>query len=459
MGLMPLIDMAFMLPENRSQPMHVGGLQVFDLPAGAGPDYVSRIYERALLATDLAPAFRRRAHRGPLTAWQWTWVEDQDIDLEHHVRLSALPRPGRVRDLLALVSQLHGALLDRSRPLWEAHLIEGLEEGRFALYTKVHHAVMDGVSSIRTLERGLSIDPAEDRGMPWERHSLQRPAKPGPGLDAVPAALGEVLTFAPRLARIAAQGLREPTAPFPHGAPRSSLNVTITGSRRFAAQSWSLPRIQAVARVAGATVNDVVLAMCSTALRSYLTEQGQLPTAPLVAMTPVSRHTDDADAPPGNAVATVLCTLATDEPDAEARLTAIHASMGEAKRALAGLSPHQVTAVSGLVMAPVLLNGMVGLHRAGRPPFNLIISNIPGPAEVRFWNGARLRGTYPLSIPAQGQALNITVLSYAGEMHFGLIGCRRAVPHLQRLLAGLEDGLADLEKAYDLDRGTPVSGP
>lgn len=453
MGLMPVTDSMFMLPENREQPMHVGGLQVFDLPPGAGPDWVSELFAQALAATDVSPLFRRRAHRGPLTLGQWAWEQDDDVDLEHHVRLSALPRPGRVRELLALVSRLHGTLLDRQRPLWEAHLIEGLEGDRFAVYTKVHHAMMDGVSAMRLLGKSLATDPETASGLPWE---VQQPRQGQgasllswlPGL-ALTAAV-DAATLTPRLAKIAVNGLRDDVAMLPMQAPTSLLNVSITGSRRFAAQSWSLPRIKAVAKAGGGTVNDVVLAMCASALRDYLLELGELPDAPLVAMTPVSMH-DDKDASPSNAVSTILCNLGTDEPDPVRRLGVIHESMAQGKSALKALSATQMTAIGGIVMAPLLFNGMLGAHKLGRQPFNLIISNVPGPKEPLYWNGARLQGMYPLSIPTHGQALNITVTSYADELHFGLTGCRRSVPHLQRMLTGLENALVDLEDALGLD--------
>jgi WS/DGAT/MGAT family acyltransferase len=194
-------------------------------------------------------------------------------------------------------------------------------------------------------------------------------------------------------------------------------------------------------------VNDVVLAMCSGALRDYLLELDALPDAPLVAMTPVSLRGEEVEGEEetGNAVATILCNLATDVADPEARLLAIRASMLRGKAAMSGLNQPQATALSAMVMAPLVLP-QLGLHRL-RPPYNLVISNVPGPREPLYWNGARLQGLYPLSIPTHGQALNITVASYAGQLQFGLTGCRRTVPRLQRLLGGLDESLGALEDA------------
>ncbi|MCU1693867.1 MAG: diacylglycerol O-acyltransferase [Frankiales bacterium] len=454
MGLMPVNDSMFMIAESREQPMHVGSLQLFDLPAGAGKDYLTELYRDAVSVKEVNPVYRKRAHRGPLTAGQWAWQDDRDIDLEHHVRHSALAGPGRVRELLALTSRLHGTLLDRHRPLWEAHLIEGLEGDRFAVYTKLHHAVMDGVSGLKLLQRSLSTDPDDrDVPVPWGVVTPRRRKAKGSGaglLDVPKAAAAltvDVVGLTPRLLHLAGDALRSQAVALPGQAPRSMLNVSITGSRRFAAESWSLERIRAVGRSTGATVNDVVLAMCSGALRQYLSELDALPATSLVAMTPVSLRKDLDDDQSSNATGTILCRLGTDLADPEARLAAVKSSMDAGKAALKGLNQTQVTALSAVVMAPLLFNSLVSLHRVASPPFNLVISNVPGPQDPLYWNGARMQGLYPLSIPTHGQALNITVTSYAGEVQFGLVGDRRSVPRLQRLLGHLEDSLAGLEKA------------
>lgn len=455
MALMPVTDSVFMLPESREQPMHVGGLQLFDLPTDAGPGYLAGLYQQALANDAVAPIFRRRPHRSPLTLGQWTWRDDVRIDLEHHIRHSALPEPGRVRELFALTSRLHGTLLDRKRPLWEAHLIEGLEGNRFAVYVKLHHALMDGVSASRLLTDSLSTDPdRRDVPGPWapqERGGARRSrsssltslplAVPRLALSATTDAVG----LMPTLVRLAADAMRSQATALPLQAPRSILNVSITGSRRFAAESWSLDRIKKVAKAADATINDVVLAMCSGALRAYLQDLDALPDSPLIAMTPVSLRTDDSPEH-SNAVGTILCNLGTDLEHPGARLVAVRASMLQGKAVLAGLNQTQVTALSAVVMAPLLLNTVLALHRVSPPPFNLVISNVPGPKGPLYWNGARLRGSYPLSIPLDGQALNITLTSYDRQLHVGLVGCRRSVPRLQLLLGHLEHALQELEQ-------------
>ena len=453
MGLMPITDSMFLVAERREQPMHVGGLQLFQTPADAGPDYLTELYQRTLAIEEVAPLFRRRAQRSLSTAGQWIWAEDPNVDLEHHFRHSALPRPGRIRELLALCSRLHGTLLDRERPLWEVHLIEGLADGRFAIYTKMHHAMMDGVSALKLLQRSLSDDPNDvDAPLPWDarRELGRRPARNGSsgsggGLWSLPGAAlrtaTDVAGIGPAMLKFAATGLTEQAMALPGQAPRTMFNRSITGSRRFAADSWPLDRIKAVAKAADATVNDVVLAMCSGALREYLLEMDALPDAPLIAMTPVSLRQGDDDEVSGNAVGTILCNLATDVVDPVDRLLAVSASMDQGKAALKGLSQTQITALSALVMGPLGLNSLVALHKFTPPPFNLVISNIPCPPGKLYYNGAQLDGLYPLSIPTDGQALNITVTSYNGRVQFGLIGCRRTVPSLQRLLLHLDSTL------------------
>jgi diacylglycerol O-acyltransferase len=456
-ALMPVTDSMFMIPESREQPMHVGGLQLFELPEGAGKDHLAELYQQSVSVEDIAPLFRKRPYRSPLTLGQWAWKEDDQIDLEHHVRHSALPEPGRVRELLVLASRLHGTLLDRKRPLWEAHLIEGLEGNRFAVYTKLHHAMMDGVSALRLLQRSLSTDP-DERGVPvpWERRESTRRPRRANGLSplAGPRAavqLGlDAAGLVPTLVHLAQDALSSQATVLPLQAPRTMFNVSITGSRRFAAESWPMDRLRRVGKAADATINDVVLAMCSGALRAYLIEQDALPASPLIAMTPVSlrdESSEDQAEDTTNAVGTILCNLATDLENPGARLVAVRASMQQGKATLRGLNQNQVTALSAVVMAPLLLNSVLDLHKVAPPPFNLVISNVPGPEEPLYWNGARLTGMYPLSIPLDGQAMNITLTSYAGQLQFGIVGCRRSVPSLQRLLLHLEDSLQGLEEA------------
>src|SRR4051794_4168859 len=453
MALMSPTDSMFLIGESREQPMHVGSLQVFELPDGADAELLRTTFSDLVQQTDVAPIFRRRPYRTLTTLGQWAWADDEAVDLEHHVRHSALPQPGRGRELLALVSRLHSTLLDRQRPLWEVHLIEGLEGNRFAVYSKLHHSVMDGVSGMRLLQRALSKTPDEDQPAFWTlrpRRSNRQRDRGNPLLQLPKAtieAVADMAQLTPRLLRVGEQALRAQSAALPGQAPRSMLNVQITGSRRYAAQSYSLERMRLVAKGAGVTINDVLLAMSAGALRQYLLEQSALPDSPLIAMTPVSlRNESDGDEATGNAVGAILASLATNEADPERRLAAVAESTRRAKDVLRGLSQLQATAVSLGVMLPMAVNSLTGMYRYGTLPFNIVISNVPGPSESLYLHGARLSGLYPLSIPLNGQAMNVTATSYGSEMGIGLTACRRSVPSVQRMLGGLETSLEELEQ-------------
>jgi diacylglycerol O-acyltransferase len=449
---MPPTDSLFLLAESREHPMHVGSLQLFVPPAGADALDVRAMFEDAIAADEVAPLFQKRTRRSITSLGQWGWEVDRMFDLEHHVRRNALPQPGRVLELLALCSRLHSTLLDRHRPLWEMHLVEGLDDGRYALYFKVHHSLVDGVSALRMLSRMLSSD-AGELGMPapWaprERPPREPHARGNPGASAL-GLLGDAVGLGPALARTVQRALNDQGGTLSLSAPKSMLNVPITGARRFAAQSWPIERIRGVGKASGATLNDVVLAMCSGALRHYLQSMDALPDAPLIAMVPVSLHGDETKSGDGggNAIAAVMCNLGTDRDDAGERLSTVHDSMQQSKEALRSMSPLQILAMSALGVSPLAVWPLLRLTGTVRPPFNLVISNVPGPRQAMYWNGARLDGLYPLSIPLDGQALNITCTSYSNEIAFGLTGCRRTVPHLQRLLGYLDDELAALEQA------------
>jgi len=454
--------LGFLMAENRRMPMHVGGLQLYKKPEGAGRNYVRDLFEEARDTTDIAPLFLKHPYRSVKTAGQWMWVEDDQFDIEHHVRHSALPKPGRVRELFELVSRLHSTRLATERPLWEWHLIEGLRDGRVAMYTKLHHSLVDGISAMRLLQSILSGDPG-DRGMPAPWANRPRSSKAGKAqqaadqhssgetMSALRTALGisaDAAGIPKALVRTLNKSLRNETSTLALYAPRTILNTEITASRRFAAQDWPLERLRAIGRATGTTLNDVVLAMCSGALRTYLAELDALPDTSLIAMVPVGLHAKSrTTSSGGNAVGSIMVKLGTDLPDAESRLQAVHASMRDGKDALSTMTPLQIQAMSAVGQVPAILPTLLGMTSLVKPAYNLVISNVPGPRTTQFFNGAELLGTYPLSVPIDGNALNITCNSYADQMAFGLTGCRRTVPHLQRILTYLDDEIGALEKA------------
>ena len=452
MGLISPMDAVFLIQEAREHPMHVAGLQLYKRPPRARADYLATAYQKMLEHRDVSPMFVRRPRQPVSSVGNLFWSDDTDIDLEFHVRRSALPEPGRVRELLELVSRLHGTLLDRHRPLWEYHLIEGLADGRFATYLKSHHALADGVRMARKVVEAFSTDP-KARDLPPLWAARETAPKPESGRQIVNPlevfrdagrALSGLTGIGPMVAKYGAQALREQTTVLPYAAPRTMLNVPITGARRVAAQSWDMARITKVRKALGVTLNDMVLAMCSGALRRYLIAADALPDDPLIASVPVAMKTQEAGRE-GNAITFVLCNLGTNLDDAHARLETITESMRATKELMANRPGLQLTALGLLTaLGPSVLTRIPGSASAP-PPYNVVISNVPGPRERLYWNGAEVEGIYPLSIPTENQALNITCLSYANNLEFGIVGCRQAVPRLQRLLDYLEETLQEYE--------------
>ncbi|MES2884127.1 MAG: wax ester/triacylglycerol synthase family O-acyltransferase [Pseudomonadota bacterium] len=448
-ALSPL-DALFLLLEQRRQPMHVAGLQLFTPPQGAAPDFVAqlveemRAYQQPQSPYNLRPVFRGN----------WFWKEDEEFDLDHHYRHLSLPVPGRIRELLAMTSRLHSSLMDRGRPLWETNVIEGLTDGRFAMFSKVHHAMFDGVAAVREARKSLSEDPNE-RGMPptWARPRAKR-ERSDDALAQPESPIGSLLKSAGVNYRIlpgVASGLKDLlrrsrhdiTDATPYQAPPTMFNVRISSSRRFAAQSYSLARIKKVGKALGATVNDIALGMCAGALRQYLIAHDGLPAHPLIAMVPVSVRA--AGGPEGgNAVAVILANLATQIADPAERIRTIVASTKRAKERAGAQTAVEQMAYAAAALGPMAATSMLGLDRL-RPAFNLVISNVPGPSKPLYLNGARLDESYPVSIPIDGQALNITLTSYCDQIAFGFIACRRSVPAMQRLLDFTEGALAELE--------------
>ncbi|MGI9132461.1 MAG: wax ester/triacylglycerol synthase family O-acyltransferase, partial [Rhodoferax sp.] len=317
-------DSAFLWMETRSQPMHVAGLHLHTPPPGAGADFISKLLAHwSRYAQAVAPFNQRPVLRMGL----WYWEEDSEFELDYHLRHLALPQPGRIRELLAMVSRLHGNLLDRNRPLWETYVIEGLPGGRFATYTKIHHALIDGVTGARMNAKGMADNAEENRPPLWAQHLLHQG---GARSEQTPPGWLQQLGNAARAGKQILPGIggglwdivrasyAEGAAALPFQAPPTPFNVEISGSRRFAAQSYSLARLKRIGEASAATVNDVTLAICAGALREYLQTHHKLPRKPLVAMVPVSLH-GDTDLG-GNQVSLLLANLGTHIADPLKRL-------------------------------------------------------------------------------------------------------------------------------------------
>ena len=457
-----LQDLMFVYGETPSSKMHVAGLLPFTPPADAPAEYLRELIDEARTQDVVAPWNRKLAHPRLQYSPLHSWVVDDHFDFDYHVRRSALASPGDERELGILVSRLHSNHLDLTRPPWEIHVIEGLEGGRFALYLKIHHALVDGYSAMKMLARSLSTDPnSKDSRMFFTTPSPVPARSAAPVRSANPLAAG--LRTLSSLGSAVAGGIgstvdltaalvntqfRSDDVAGSASAPHSILNARISRNRRFATQQYEFARLKTLGSQHGATINDVALAIIGGGLRKFLAELDELPDRSLIAFIPVNVRPKD-DAGGGNAVGAVLAPMGTDIADPIERLKSINTATRAAKAQLQTMSTAAILAYSAALLAPAgaqVASALTGV----RPPwpftFNLCVSNVPGPREPLYFNGSRLEATYPVSIPIHGMALNITLQSYAETMNFGFVGCRDRLPHLQRLAVYTGDALDELEK-------------
>lgn len=452
------LDASWLAVESEDTPMHVGNLLIFSLPEDAPDTFLQDVLARMKNSGKVEPPWCYKlawpGFLGRLLAPYWK--NDSTIDLDYHVRHSALPYPGSERELGILVSRLHSHPLDFARPLWECHIIEGLENNRFALYTKMHHSMIDGISGVRLMQRVLSTSPSELNMLPaWSvrPEKSRRRAGTGSGMsgllsqaldairqqaDVTPSLWGA----AKRLAQSSLHPDDGPTTPF--SGPMSMINHRVTGQRRFATQHYQVERLRTLAHTLGGSLNDIVLYLCGTALRRFLLEQNDLPDAPLTAGIPVNiRPADDQET--GTQISFMIASLGTNEADPLSRLQQIIESTGRAKEHLQQLPKAALTQYTLLLMSPYILQLLSGMGGRMRPVFNVTISNVPGPSETLYYEGAKLEAMYPVSLIAHGGALNITCLSYAGSLNFGYTGCRDTLPSMQRLAVYTGEALEELE--------------
>lgn len=464
------LDAAWIVTESRATPNHVGGLLQFKLPDEAPKEFMRQMMATFRNHRQFAPPWNQRLRPSFSMNPLRVWVEDDNIDLEYHVRHAALPWPGGERELGELVGRLQSTPLDLSRPPWECTIIEGLEGNRFALFIKMHHSLIDGISGVKLLQRSMSSDRAHSMNLPpfWAsgKHAHHSEPKPHEALmptvtHAISGALQELrmqATTLPQLARALAKLVKHSVVPgeemaLPFDAPRSVLNGRVREKRRFATQQFSLQRMKNVAAAADSTLNDVVLAMCGAALRRFLAERNSLPDKSLTAGIPVSVRPKDDDAN-GNAITFIVSTLGTDIAGVKARLAAIRQSVHHAKEHVQRLPRPAMMQYTVLLMAPTILTLLTGIGGRTRPMFNITISNVPGPETPLYFRGAEMVAMYPASIVTHGQALNITCQSYAGHMNFGFTGCHSSMPSMQKLAVYTADALTELEAAF-----IPVAKP
>jgi WS/DGAT/MGAT family acyltransferase len=450
-------DGLFLLAETRETPMHVGGLQVFQIPPKAPSDFVARLYEELRRYPVSVAPLNYQLAAGIAGRVMPSWEVATEVDLDHHVRHSALPHPGGERELGTLISRLHSNPMDLARPLWEYHLVEGLAGDRFAVYSKLHHAMFDGAATMRLVNLGNERDASY--GPPFWADASRQPsepvAPPNSLLERIPATIANEVRSLPSLARglatTAQAALRvgaKPNLASIIEAPRTIFNVRVGVQRRVATYEVGLDRIKAIGKAAGGTINDVVLAVCSAALRRYLAERDALPKRTLIATVPMALQPQEGAAA-GNAVSALTARLGTDITDVRKRFETIVLSSAAGKAQLKDMTQTAAMHFATVMSVPVLIQTLVpGLERVLPPQSNLIISNVPGSRERLYFHGAEMLAHYPVSQVGHGMALNITVISYAGGLYFGFVACPDAMPSVQRLAVHMEPAMAELEATF-----------
>ena len=470
-----LTSAGFLLLEKRETPMHVGGVNLFTFPKGVDEaEFLSSLRAQLQDDAEFRSPFGDYVSTGKTGLY---WEADEHIDMEYHVRHSALASPGRYRELFVLASRLHTTLLDRTRPLWEMHIIEGLQNRQFALYTKMHHAAIDGMGAMHLTQAMYSEDPSDVKGysplsmQAYHEYKRQRfagrPKKQEQPtqrnmrnvLEALKQQYDSSIHLATAMRRfgLAFVGRSGNLAVPWHNVPRTSINTRVSGARRFVAQTFAFDRVKAVGRELDATINDVVLAMCAGALRRYLLSRDELPLHSLKAMAPVSLREED-DIESSNAIGFITADMATNVYNPEKRLRKIQESMRAGKDLLKELSPTEAALFMQLTQLPALLTSVLGLG-SKFPACSTVVSNVPGPRKPLYWNGARLDGMYPASIVFDGFAMNITLVSYHNQLDFGIVACRRSLPQIQRIIDHLEESLTELEQIAGLSPGGSGAKP
>ncbi|MDT5348928.1 MAG: diacylglycerol O-acyltransferase / wax synthase [Mycobacterium sp.] len=446
------LDAGWLWLESPTNLMHGAVLCIFDLPEGAGPHFVADLVARMRSHTCAVAPYNRRLKRSALGRLWPQWETVDRIDPDRHIFHLALPSPAGERELGVLISQLQSTALDKAHPLWSMHVIEGLPDGRFAIFGKMHHAMADGVAALAMVDAWLSDDPDARNLTPlkplWAATRTRRPksAAPTPSTDLLAQ-----LASAPRLLSAntrAAYKAMTGVSTRPWNAPRSPLNTPITTHRRVSTQSFELDRFRKLANQTGTTINDVVLTVCSGALRRYLGEIGGLPDRPLITNIPVSVGRPDAKAEGGNAISWAMVSLATDIEDPRERLAVIRSATTHAKEELGQLGADTIDTYTVLAVSPILVEQAVGLGGHIPPMYNVPISNVPGPRQPKYLDGALLREIYALTVLYGGQALNMVVVSHTDRLNFSFTACATALPHVQRLVGHCRAALAELEHAH-----------
>ena len=459
------LDASFLYLETPTSHMHVAGTYIYDpstAPEGStwNADWVKQEISRRL---HLVPPYRRRLKEVPFQLHHPLWIEDPDFDLDWHVRDVQCPAPGGRAELAALVAEIHGRPMDRSRPLWDMHVIHGLEDGFVGIIARTHHAAIDGASGMDITVNLLDLQPEPAEVAPPETE--WQPDREPTDLELVSYAARSLATqpiSALKAARRAATTAltlqrrnRQPDVvppPAPFSAPHTPLNGAITGRRSFGMAEISLDDVKAIRKAIGGTVNDVVLGICSGALRAYLEEKGELPEEGLVAMCPISVRSEEDKGAMGNQVSSMLVGLATDIDDPIERMRFITAGTTQAKEQANAIGANTLMdwaefAAPAVAASAMRLYSRMKVADRHRPFYNTVISNVPGPQFPLYMAGAKLQSFFPMGPLNDGAGLNMTLISYLGTIHFGLVACPDLIPDVDHLADLIPAATQDLLKA------------
>jgi WS/DGAT/MGAT family acyltransferase len=452
------LDVSFLYLETPTTPMHVGSVARFEPPQGEAVDY-DVLCQLVSDRISLVPRYRQKVMWIPGHLANPVWVDDEDFDITYHVRRSALPKPGNDHQLRELVGRLQARQLDSSRPLWEIYLVEGLADGRFAIITKTHHAMVDGISAvdIGTVLLDLTPTPREIPPDSWvprpepSRFGLVAGAvtdtlrRPSVLVESVRGEVSDIRAFGTRLLG-AAGGIASVARTSLRSAPQSPLNATIGEQRRFGMAATSLDDYKRIRKTHGGTVNDVVLATVAGALRAWLLTRGEavVPSTTIRAMVPVSVRTDSEAQSLGNRVSSYFVDLPVGEPNPVVRLQQVSYAMKAHKESGQAVGAGALVTLSGF--APPTIHSTAARLASGltRRLFNVIVTNVPGPQFPLYAAGGQMIDCYPVVPLAKGQAVTIGLTSYNGGVYYGMNADRDSMPDVDVLATCIEESLDEL---------------
>ena len=455
------IDGGFLLTESHHSPKHIGVLIEFELPSGRGSAWLRKMLDEI---RKVPPGYPFDQRVRTLSGLQYELETDVNMEIDYHVRHTVLPSPGNERQLLDVLGRMHANLLDRDRPLWEFHLIEGMSGRRFAFYVKIHHSLCDGITFGRWLVDCTSTSPQDLSTPPlWERDRRPDDSEEREVdyvqliIDGI-SNLGGGIVTAVGVTKLVAKMVqrrffdRDAQIALPLSAPKTSINVPTGAARTLSFTSYGLEDLRAVGKSQGGSINDVIMTMCDLAMNRYFREHGDSPEGPLVAYMPVNIRTegDDGD---GNLLTLLQVKLASSHQQPLEAFAEVHESIVSAREVFSGVPRTAVQYYSLMVALMSLFEEVLKLDKILPPVNNLVISNVPGPAEKMYFKGAEILGLYPISTLPPITALNVTAVSYNGRLYFGLIAGRTVVPDLSVLTSYLDQAFGDLAEAA----GVPVN--